>query len=882
MRELPSGTVTFLFTDIEGSTRLLHEFGHAYAEILAEHRRLLREILGSCGGVEVDTQGDAFFYAFAGAGSAVAAASRAQQALASGQVRVRIGLHTGEPLLTDEGYVGIDVHRAARIAACGHGGQVLLSEQTWRLLGDGATVRDLGRHRLKDLQEAEHIFQLGDGDFPPLKSLNQTNLPVQPTPFIGRERELAEVLAHARRDDVRLLTLTGAGGSGKTRLALQTAAELVDDHRDGVWFVSLASLADPQLLLATIARSMGLRETGSDTWAQSLAAHLRDKRLLLVVDNLEHLLPDVSPLIGRLLAAAPLIRMIVTSREPVRVAAEHEFPVSPLTADEAVTLFAERARAVVPSFVLTAENRATVEAICARLDRLPLAIELAVAWIRALPVEKLLTRLEQRLPLLTSGARDAPERQRTLRATIAWSFGLLTEVEQQVFSRLAVFAGGCTIDAAETVCDTELHVLAALVDKNLLRLDASGDGEPRYVMLETIREFAAERLTVRDDAASVEARHAEHFRDLSEQAEPELKGKNQRRWLARLELEHDNLRTALRWALSHGRPELALRMSAALWLFWYMHGHVSEARQWLTQALAAAPSVPSAARAKALDGAGYLTGEQGEGEAARRLMEESLTCARDVDSSSDIAIVAAHLCAYLPDEDIGRAEALGHEAVALAGQVGDRYTQAVALNNLGETARIRGDNALATTLYEDSYRIRRELGDASRLALSLSNLGEMALFAGDQQRARKLLTEALAIARGIGDKRHITIALGNLGFVELAQGHLDDAGRLFDDSLRLVQELGNRLYAHVCFFGLAAIAAARCQTERAARLAGSAEREKARVGSSPSVIDAHIHDAHLAAARHTGDEAQWSAAWNDGAAMTLDETIAYALATEED
>jgi predicted ATPase len=882
MRELPSGTVTFLFTDIEGSTRLLHEFGHAYAEILAEHRRLLREILGSCGGVEVDTQGDAFFYAFAGAGSAVAAAGRAQQALASGQVRVRMGLHTGEPLLTDEGYVGIDVHRAARIAACGHGGQVLLSEQTWRLLGDGATVRDLGRHRLKDLQEAEHIFQLGDGDFPPLKSLNQTNLPVQPTPFIGRERELAEVLAHARRDDVRLLTLTGAGGSGKTRLALQTAAELVDDYRDGVWFVSLASLADPQLLLATIARSMGLRETGSDTWAQSLGAHLRDKRLLLVVDNLEHLLPDASPLIGRLLAAAPLIRMIVTSREPVRVAAEHGFPVSPLTADEAVALFSERARAVLPSFVLTDENRATVEAICARLDRLPLAIELAVAWIRALPVEKLLTRLEQRLPLLTSGARDAPERQRTLRATIAWSFGLLTEVEQQVFSRLAVFAGGCTIDAAETVCDAELHVLAALVDKNLLRLDASGDGEPRYVMLETIREFAAERLTVRDDAASVEARHAEHFRDLSEQAEPELKGKNQRRWLARLELEHDNLRTALRWALSHGRPELALRMSAALWLFWYMHGHVSEARQWLTQALAAAPSVPSSARAKALDGAGYLTGEQGEGDAARRLMEESLTCARDVDSSSDIAIVAAHLCSYLPDEDIGRAEALGHEAVALAGQVGDRYTQAVALNNLGETARIRGDNALATTLYEDSYRIRRELGDASRLSLSLANLGEMALIAGDQQRARKLLTEALAIARGIGDKRHITIALANLGFVELAQGHLDDAERLFRDSLILVRELRRRLVAYLCCSGLAAIAAARHQPERAARLAASAERDKALVGSAPSVVDAHIHDPHLAAARRMCDEARWNAAWNDGATMTLDETIAYALATEED
>ena len=406
VRELPSGTVTFLFTDIEGSTRLLHELGAGYADALADHRRVMRKSFVAHRGVEVDTQGDAFFVAFAKASDGVTAARSAQDMLASGPIRVRMGLHTGEPILTEEGYVGLDVHKGARIAACGHGGQVLLSEATRRLID--AEVRDLGLHRLKDLQEPERLFQLGEGKFPPLKSLNQTNLPVQPTPFLGRERELAEVLDLLEREDVRLLTLTGAGGTGKTRLALQAVAELVEKYPDGVWFVGLADVMDPGLLLPTIAQSLEIREAAGETLEAAVERYLRSKRIVLLLDNVEQLLPAAAPPLGKLCAACPGLELVITSREPLHLGAEREYPVSPLTNDEALRLFARRAQAARPDFELRDKNRSTVETICMRLDRLPLGIELAAARVRLLPPDKLLSRLEQRLPVLVGGPRDAP------------------------------------------------------------------------------------------------------------------------------------------------------------------------------------------------------------------------------------------------------------------------------------------------------------------------------------------------------------------------------------------------------------------------------------------------------------------------------------------
>ena len=496
MPDLPSGTVTFLFSDIEGSTKLLHELGDAYADALAEHRELVRGAFAEHDGVEVDTQGDAFFSAFARATDAVAAAQEIQVRLAPGPISVRIGVHTGEPQITDEGYVGLDVHRGARICAAGHGGQVLLSQPTRELVEVDA--RDLGEHRLKDLLDPQRLFQLGTEDFPPLKTLDWTNLPVQATPLVGREQELADAIGLLREQ--RLLTLVGPPGTGKTRLALQLAAEVADEF-EHVWWVALDQVRDPRLVEPTIAQTIGARD--------DLDGYLRNRRALLLLDNVEQVL-DCGPRLAELVTAASNLKLVATSREPLRLTVEQQYPVPPLPEDDAMALFDERARAVRPDF---AANGAVAE-ICRRLDGLPLAIELAAARVKILPPEALLARLEQRLPLLAGGARDTPERQQTLRAAIAWSYDLLEEQEQQALARLSVFAGGWTLEAAEAVCECELDTLASLVDKSLVR-----ERDGRFSMLETIREFARERLTEQEPDGSSLRRQAEYF--LEQAQDPE-------------------------------------------------------------------------------------------------------------------------------------------------------------------------------------------------------------------------------------------------------------------------------------------------------------------------------------------------------------------------
>ncbi|HEV3474350.1 MAG TPA: adenylate/guanylate cyclase domain-containing protein, partial [Actinomycetota bacterium] len=610
MSELPTGTVTFLFTDIEGSTRLLQRLGDRYPELLSEHGRLLREAVSQEDGIVVSTEGDSFFVAFRSPGQAVRAATAAQRALDANDwpdgtaVRVRMGLHTGEGTRGGENYVGLDVHRAARIAAAAHGGQILISSATRSLventLPDGVSARDLGDHRLRDLDQSERLYQLAvrdlPSDFPPPKTLDArpNNLPTRLTRFIGRGPEIMAV--EDLLENTRLLTLTGPGGTGKTRLSLQVASEMLPRFEDGAFFVDLSPITDPSLVATSIADAVGAKEEPGRSVGDTLQDHLRDKELLLVLDNFEQV-TAATDVVQLLLNCAPRLKLLVTSRIVLHLSGEQEYPVPPLALPdpahlpglealsqfEAVALFIDRARAVKPDFAVTNENAPAVAEICARLDGLPLAIELAAVRVKLLSPQSMLARLGQRLPLLTGGARDLPERQRTLRGAIEWSHDLLDDAKRSLFARLAVFQGGCTLEAAEAVCGTDLDVLdglASLVDESLLRRSETTDGELRFGMLETIREFAAERLAESGQQEKLRRRHAEWVMAFAEEAEPEIVGENQALWLDRTEREHDNIRAALRWANDHGEGEIALRTGASLWRFWQQRGHLREGRQW--------------------------------------------------------------------------------------------------------------------------------------------------------------------------------------------------------------------------------------------------------------------------------------------------------------
>ena len=771
--ELPTGTVTFLFTDIEGSTRLLEELGDRYADVLAEHRRALRDAWRRHEGVEVDTQGDAFFVAFSRASNAVAAAADAQLALTGGPVRVRMGLHTGEPLRANEGYVGFDVHRAARIAAAGHGGQVLLSQTTADLTV--VDVRDLGLHRLKDLSAPERLFQLGTEDFPPLKTLHETNLPIPATPFLGREREVDQIAALLYRPDVRLVTLTGPGGSGKTRLSLQAAAAAADDYDRGVWWVPLASLADPALVETAAAQALGSKDT--------LSATVGDKRLLLVLDNFEHLL-EAAAGVAETIGSCPYVTVLVTSREPLHVDGEWEVAVDPLREREAVDLFVQRALAISSDFAANGE----VAEICRRLDCLPLAIELAAARVKALSPSILLERLEQRLPLLTGGSRSAPERQRTLRATIAWSHDLLTKAEQDLFARLAVFAGGCTLEAAEEICGADVDAIASLVDKSLLR--RTGD---RYWMLETIREFAEERLEGLEDASELRDRHAAFCVALGERARPELRARGAREWLERLDAEHANVRASLERLLESGDADGALRLSGAIWPYWQTRGHWTEGRRFLTAAVALGADLEPERLFGSLWGGAILALWQGDIDEGEQLASRILEISRTVADRESVYSVAIHLLAIVANirGDRDRAVALLEESVALGRGGGDQWLLSIALNNLGDLLANEGDYERAAVLFEESLAIGEARGDLDRRARALNNLGWTALGLGDFARSRDLYRRGLEAATEIGLVEAQLNALFGIAALEAEAGDARAGARL----LGRVKEVESRLGA---------------------------------------------------------------------------------------
>ena len=832
-RHLPTGTVTLLFTDIEESTHLLQQLGDRYGSLLAEYRHLLQASFQEWNGYEVDCRGDAFSVAFARATDAVVAAVEVQRALASHPwpegvaLRVRMGLHTGEPALTSEGYVGLDVHRVERIMRAGHGGQVLLSQTTAHLveqdLPDDVNLHDLGEYRLKDLGRPKRLFQLViaglPADFPPLKTLETypNNLPVQLTPFIGREQEVTVVCDLLRCKDVRLLALTGPGGTGKTRLALQTAAELSDLYSDGVFFVNLAPISDPALVVPTIAETLGIRERADQSLLERLKEHLHQKQMLLLLDNFEQVVSAAVQIV-ELLVTCPQLKVMVTSREVPHVRARHEFAVPPLPLPDlkhlpdlaalshfaAVALFISRAQAVKPDFQMTATNAHAIAEICARLDGLPLAIEMAAARIKLLPPQALLTRLSQRLGVLTSETLDVPERQQTLRNTITWSYQLLDAQEQRLFRALSVFVGGCTLEAIEAVCAAlgdeakpMLDAVASLIDKSLLQQIGQEDEEPRLVMLETIREYGMERLALNGELEATRQAHAEFHLAFAEEAEPQLLSNQQITWLERLDREHENLRAALHWLLEQGKigqnMEMALRLSGALWRFWDLRGYVSEGRQWLEQALGESHGVRSAMQAKALISAGGLATIQDDFGQAEALCREGLAMYRELEDRQGSA-TALSIWGYaaMMRNNYAEARPLEEEALALFQEVGETGGRVFALQNLSLVLFYQGEYAQAYVLLEESLEFSKEGGDIRGYAISLLLMGIVLLSEGNLARAHVHLEESLAVSREMGYKQNIATTIHFLGLVAFLQRDVTKAHSLLEESLVLFQEVGDR------------------------------------------------------------------------------------------
>ena len=764
--ELPTGTVTFLFTDVEESTRWLDELGETrYAQALAEHRSILRTTLGGRGGVEVDTQGDACFYAFENAQDAVAAVAQAQGALADGVLKVRMGLHTGPTFLTEEGYVGRELHRGARIAAAGHGGQVLMSHQTQALVE--ADVIDLGEHRLKDFGEPVHLFQLGTARFPPLKTISTTNLPRPASSFVGREREVARVLT-TLRDGARLITLTGPGGSGKTRLAIEAAAELVPEFSAGVFWVGLAEVRSPTLVEETIAQTLGAK--------RDLAEHVGERELLLLLDNLEQVV-DAAPQIATLVECCPNLVVLVTSREVLHVRGEIEYPVPPLAQADAVELFCRRAQ-VKPD--------ETVAILCRRLDNLPLAVELAAARMSVLSAADILERLKQRLDLL-KGGRDAEARQKTLRATIAWSYELLTSEEQALFARLAVFAGGCSLSAAEAVADAHIDVLQSLVDKNLIRRT-----EDRLWMLETVREYAAQLLDQTEDAELLRSRLARYVVEAVRAEGPPMFLGHQADVFARFEREHANVRGVMEWAVQEHRHEIACELVASLFIFWINRGHLREARPWAEAAMSVRGEVTDDAWTRTLVGAGEIFRASGEVASAAAVKEELLKRAKNYGTSDPLLIPA--VLVNLSDMameagDFKRARDLGEQSLEL--RVARDLNPARALVSLGELDLREGDLASAETLLEEAMRGFAALRDEGGEASALAALGEVARQRGDDKTATVRFVEALRRAVALGNGGIAGDCLQGLAVLAKAHGDAIRASQLWGTGQALLRLHGS-------------------------------------------------------------------------------------------
>jgi predicted ATPase/class 3 adenylate cyclase len=917
----PTGTLTFLFTDIEGSTKLWERDSSVMQVALVRHDEILRDATEQHGGYVFKTVGDAFCCAFPTAPDALDAALETQRRLLTsewqetGPLRVRMALHTGAAEERDGDYFGPPVNRVARLLSAAHGSQVLLSLPTQELVRDqlpwGTTLRDLGEHRLKDLFRPERVFQLLapelPSEFPPLRTLEayRNNLPLQPTPLVGREKEVSDVCDLLGGEETRLLTLTGPGGIGKTRLALQAAADLLEDFPDGAFLAQLATLSEVELFLPAVAETLDVKEVREQPLDESLRDYLSERRLLLVLDNFEQVL-EAAPDVTELLAEAPGLKVLATSRAPLGLYGEHEFPVPPLTLPdlksppplerltqyEAVGLFLDRAQAIKPDFEITNESAPAVAEICVRLDGLPLAIELAAARIKMLPPKAMLQRLSSRLKLLTGGARDLPERQRTLRATIEWSYALLDEGEHVLFGRLAVFSGGRTLEAIEAICDAEgdlpvdaFEGVSSLLDKSLLRQEEGPNEEPRFVMLETVHEFAREKLGKSAEAEEIKRVHAEYFLTLAEEAYPQLRGPDQLEWLERLEAEHDNMKAALSRALERKEAEVALRLGGALWWFWSLRGYYSEGMRWLEEALAMDGRVSPEVRAMALAGTGALASEQGDLDRAKEAYEEGLELLEhEGREAREAKLLLLGLLGWVAwdREELGQAGELFEEGLELSRELSDTWWIATSLSNLALVPQSRGDYERATELYEKSMDLFREQGDKQGLAYCLNNLAMLVYSQGDLGRATQLTEEGVALLRELGDRGGVALALCNLGWIALLQDDLGRAADLYRESLSLSWDAGLNPIVQSALEGFACLAGAKGDVERAARLWGAAQALQEAKGIPRDTDFLAEADARISAVRSRREEEAWEEAWRNGRAMTLEEAVSYALEGEEE
>jgi predicted ATPase/class 3 adenylate cyclase len=862
-------TLTMLFSDIEGSTTLVSRLGDRYGDALSAHRVLLREQFATWRGRELSTEGDSFFVVFESASDAVNCCAAAQRALAGHDwphaepIRVRMGLHSGEPTPHEDNYIGIDVHRAARIAATAHGGQVVLSEVAWLLARsrvlDGVSVRDLGFHRLKDIAAPERIYQLMvpglREEFPPLKSLGaQTNLPVPVTPLIGRDGELARVRTVFAQEGARLLTLTGTGGVGKTRLAIEAADALSAGFPHGVFFVALAAVRDADVMWKVLADSLDVAVEGQA--GDAVRDYLGRRRALLVLDNLEQL-DGAGQVVAALLAAAPSLVVLATSRGLLHVQGEHELPVpalelpragaSSVPASAAAQLFARQAGMVRPGFAITADNAADIADICRRLDGLPLAIELVASRARLLAPKALLARLADGAALgqgAALGAAEAgrPLRQQTLRNTVSWSYDLLSPELAEAFRRMSVFAGGCDLDALTAVAAPgeydPLELVTELQDVSLVTVSEGADGEPRLGMLETIRQYALERLEQDDDLDGVRRRHAEHYMAFAERAREQMYGPAQLTVMDRVEADYDNLRAALAWSLEPSgddRAIIGLRTTQALMSFWYMHGHAAEGRRWLERAFDLAAADGGAPLARVANGLGVLLDQQGEPETARRMFERSLAIWREL---------------------------------------GDREQEARQLNSLGIVYRHLGEPERARELFEQAIAINREAGITHRLGASLANLGQLESAAGNYDRAYQVVREALALDLRYGDPFGQAVDRHTLALLSVRAGRPREARELLRELTGYIASSGNTSLLANTLEVAALIAVALGEAQQAGLLIGAADAIREESSMPLTEPEAEMLEEWLAPARAAATAEDWAAALAAGRGLSQQEVFA--------